>query len=180
VPAWLRGAASVQADGVVREVAIVTARAFRTIFRAYDKGIEAGSHAPGERIRFEAQNRPKSSARRTPLELADADLRHDFGRTIEPFLEGDPVTVTDSAGVVDMLGRRVAEGGLTVRRAESLIGASALLRRFGRAIYANDKNSERRLRALRKVGVAVDDELPAGSVVPVSDLLRELVTEFRA
>lgn len=169
-----------QADDVVRQVAVKTGRGHVTVFRAYDKGIESGSHGPGERIRFEAQNRARSGARRSPGELAVADLRHHFGRTIEPFLKGDPVTVTDRAGVTDALVQRVSAGELSMARAERLIGSAELLRRFGRAIYADDRKSWRRLDALRRAGVAVDDELPSGSVVPVSELLRQAVDEFSA
>lgn len=168
----------VQCDGAVREVSIRTGKSGRKVFRAYDKGIESGSHPAGQRIRFEAQNRPRPAKRRTPAELVGADLRHDFGRTIEPFLRGDSVTVTDPSGVVDVLASRVADGGISLARAERLAGAEMFLRRFGRGFYADDKKSERRLRALRQAGIAVDDELPPGARVPVSELLAELVREF--
>jgi hypothetical protein len=90
------------------------------------------------------------------------------------------VVVTNAAGVTEQLVRKVSAGELSIRRAEGLIGAAEVLRRFGRAIYADDRQSWRRLDALRKAGIAVDDELPAEAVVPVSELLREAIERFDA
>lgn len=166
-------------DGTVQSVAVLTERG-RVVFRAYDKGLESGTHAPGERIRFEAQNRPRPEARRTPGQLASSDLRRQFGRTIQPFLRGESLTVTHPTGVVDQIAAQLASGDLTAARAERLIGSAELLRRHGRAIYADDRTSWRRLDALRRAGVATDEELPPGATVPVSELLREAVEEFAA
>lgn len=172
--------ATTQADGVVRAVAVKTARGHRTVFRAYDKGLESSSHQAGERVRLEAQCRARSDQRMAPTELAAADLRRQFGRVIDPFLRGDPIVVTNAAGVTEQLVAKVAAGDLSIRRAEGLIGAAEVLRHFGRAIYADDRKSWRRLKALRDAGVAVDEELPPDAVIPVSELLRQAVEEFNA
>lgn len=165
-------------DGRVETVAVVTERGGRTIFRAYDKGVESGTAGPGERIRFEAQVRRPSANRQTAVETAAGDLRSAFGRTIEPFMEGTPVTVTSPSGVVDQVAEQLAAGNLSATKAENLIGAAELLRRYGRGIYGKDSRSARRLRELKKAGVAVDDELPEGATVPVSALLAAALEEW--
>ena len=158
-------------DGRVETVAVLTERGGRTIFRAYDKGVESSTAAPGERIRFEAQVRRLKAHRQGPNGTANGNLRSAFGRTIEPFMEGTPVTVTSPSAVVDQVAEQLACGDVSAARAERLIGSAELLRRYGRGIYGEGWRSERRLRDLRRAGVAVDDELPEGARVPVSAML---------
>lgn len=165
-------------QGRVETVSVLRGR--RKIFRAYDKGVEARTHAPGERVRFEAQVRRAKSARQGPNATATGDLRAAFGRTIEPFMEGAPVTVTSPSGVSDQLVSKVVAGELSIARAERLAGAADFLRRYGRAIYGEDWRSARRLKELREVGIAVDDELPEGATVPVSHLLSSALEAWTA
>lgn len=160
--------------GRVQSVAMVTERRAVPVFRAYDKGIESGSHAPGERVRFEAQRRLPSGRRTTPRQLARGDLRSAFARTLQPFVREAPMTVTHPASVVDELAGRVQRGELTVARAERLAGSIEFLRRYGRAIYET-RQGQRRLRALREAGIAVSDYLPEASVVPVGQVLSDVV-----
>jgi hypothetical protein len=178
VPPGYKSKVHSAADGTVQTVAIVTPRVGKTIFRAYDKGVESGSNGPGERIRFEAQVQRSKAARMGPNAVAGSDLAAAFGRTIEPFMKGDPMTVTSPSGVVDQVAEKLARGELTAARAERLVGAAELLRRYGRAIYDSDHQSARRMRALRDVGIAVDDELPADASIPVSDLLAGALAEW--
>lgn len=178
VPTGYKSKVHSAADGTVQTVAIVTGRRGKTVFRAYDKGIESGSHPAGHRIRFEAQVQRPKARRQTPEVLADSDLAAAFGRTIEPFMKGDPVTVTTPSGVVEHLAQKLADGELSAARAERLVGAAELLRRFGRGIYDSDDQSSRRLRALREAGIAVDQELPEGATVPVSDMLATALQEW--
>ena len=165
-------------DGRVETVAVVTSKRSRRVFRAYDKSVESGSGPPGSQVRFEAQVRRSSAQRRGPCATANSDLRVAFGRTIEPFMTGESVTVTSRAGVVNQLAAKVSAGELGIRRAEGLVGAAELLRRFGRGIYATDNQSARRLRALRAAGVAVDDDLPEGAVIPVGQLLESALDQW--
>lgn len=167
-----------EAGGVVREVGIHTARAFRKVARGYDKGVESGSHPAGERFRFEAQNRAKTALRRTPAELAGSDLRHEFGRMLSPFLKAERLVVAGTGGAVEELARQVAAGELTEARAERLAGSLAFMGRYGRGFYADDRKGRRRLQALREVGVSLSDELPAEARLPVGELLREMVAGF--
>lgn len=180
VPGGYKRKNFVAADGRVETTYVVTAKRGRALARAYDKGVESGSHAPGERVRLEAQNRPTKADRMTAEVLATSDLRRSFGRTVTPFLGAEEITVTDPTGLVDVLATKAATGELSMARAERLIGAQLLLQRFGRAIYGDDDKSSRRLRALREAGVLVDHDLPPSATVPVSRLLREMVEEFAA
>ncbi len=165
----------VEAAEGVETVYVITPKRARKIARAYDKGVESGSHSPGERVRFEAQLRPPTAQRHRPAVLARRDLRRDFGRTLAPFLTGSELTVTTTTGVVPQLVEQVIDGRLSVAKAERLAGSVELLRVYGRAIYGDDHKSARRLRALREAGVVLDDALPEGAQVPVSKLLRQMV-----
>lgn len=165
-------------DGRVETVSVVTPRRAARVFRAYDKSVESGSGPAGSRIRFEAQVVRRGKQRQTPHVVASGDLGGTFGRTIEPFLKGEAVTVTSAASVVDQLVGQVADGRMSIARAERLAGAAEFLRRFGRAVYESDHQSARRLRALRHAGIAVDDELPEGATIPVSELLTAAVAEW--
>jgi hypothetical protein len=180
VPAAYKAKIFQRSASAVESVTTVTARRGAVAFRAYDKGLESGTAAPGHRVRFEAQIRHKGASRREPVELARRDLRADFGRTLRSMLEAQDATVTGTSASVDVLVGKVAAGELTMARAERLIGSLEVLRRFGRAVYGDDLASWRRLAALREAGIAVDDQLPPDAVVPVGELLRRAVEEFAA
>jgi hypothetical protein len=150
-------------------------------FRAYDKGVESGSDAAGTRIRLEAQMRPDKMQRRSPEQLADADLRGDFGRALAPYLDaGGDVVAAGTDGAVSHLLQKVTSGDLTMARAERLAGSIAILGAYGRGVYDTDRAGRRRLAALRDAGVSLEDTLPREAVVPVGQLLREAVAEFSA
>ena len=88
--------------------------------------------------------------------------------------------VTHPAAVVDELVRQVAAGDLSIARAERLAGSIEILRRHGRAIYGDDRKSWRRLHALREAGIAATDHLPVDRVVPVGQLLADVVADWGA
>jgi hypothetical protein len=174
-------------EGQVTSVAYLTRRAHRVVFRAYDKGVELagrgieGAEPPGTRIRLEAQNRAKSADRQRPAVLAERDLRHDFGRTLAPVLDsGHDVSVRGTEAVVDELLSRAHRGELGMRTAARLIGDVEILRRYGRAGYADERLARDRIRALREAGVPLSEELPPERIVPVGELLRQAVEEFAA
>jgi hypothetical protein len=167
------------AEGV-ETVYVITPKRARKIARAYDKGVESGSHPAGERVRFEAQLRPPTAQRHRPAVLARRDLRRDFGRTLAPFLVGSEITVSTPDTAVRHLAGQMLEGKLRPARAERLVGSIGLLRAFGRAIYGDDATSARRLRQLREAGVVLDDALPDDAQVPVSKLLSEMVDAWSA
>lgn len=164
--------------GRVQSVALVQEKSGAPVCRIYDKGIESGSHPAGERIRFEGQNRARSG-HRLPLEfVAKADLSAIMAKRLGGFSESRDLAVAHPSAVVDVLAQRVAREELTIARAERLAGSIEFLRRYGRGIYTNDKQSARRLKALRDEGIAVTDHLEPDRVVPMSDLLRSVVEDF--
>lgn len=149
--------------------------------RIYDKGVESGSHAPGERLRYEVQRRPPKSQRMTPETLAVADLRAEFGRSISTYVQGShDVIAAGPDATVEHLAGQVARGELSIAKAERMVGTVALLREYGRTIYGDERKARRRLQGLREAGVALDDALPADRVVPVGQLLRDSMESFRA
>jgi hypothetical protein len=165
-------------DGTVESVAYVTARRGVVGFRAYDKGVESGSHPSGERVRFEAQNRARAGRRHSPETLSSIDLRSAFARSLTPVLQAArEVEVMHPETAVEKLAGRVARGDLSVARAENMLGSIALLQAFGRSFY-DARGGQRRLKALRDAGVALDRELPPGAVLTLDAELREAMERF--
>ena len=165
-------------DGTVNSVAYCTERRGVVAFRAYDKGVESGSDPRGERVRFEAQNKRRSGQRRSPEVVARGDLQADFARTIAPVLQAaTEVKVMSPSTAVEQLGQMVARDELTPARAERIAGSIAFLHTFGRGFY-DQRQSQRRLKALRDVGIAVDDEMPAGALLTIDQELRALAEGF--
>jgi hypothetical protein len=149
--------------------------------RLYDKGVESGSHPPGHRLRYEAQRRPPKSQRMRPDVLAGLDLRGEFGRSINTYVEGhETVIAAGPNATVEHLAGQIARGELSIAKAERMVGTVALLREYGRSIYGDERKARRRLQGLREAGVALDDELPSDRVVPVGQLLSDAVERFRA
>ena len=176
------------ADGQPQTVYRRTPKRGVVLDRIYDKGVESGSHAAGLRLRIENQQRPAKSKRVRPDVLSTSDLKGVFGRTMNPYLLSSEVLVAGPDGAVAELAARAIRGELTHAKAERLIGSVALLKHGGRAVYDRDgdahkvgeRRSNRRLKALRDAGVVLSDELPAESVVPVSQLLRDAIERFSA
>jgi hypothetical protein len=167
-------------DGHPQTVYVRQAKSFVVTERAYDKGVESGSHAPGERIRYEAQRRPVKTDRMTAWKFATADLAPEYGRSINSYMEGsENVIAAGPDATVAHLATAAAKGDISLAKAERMIGTVALLREYGRAVYPDVQQQQRRLRGLRDVGVALDQALPADRVVPVGQLLRESVEAFR-
>jgi hypothetical protein len=168
-------------DGQPQTVYVRQAKSFVVTERAYDKGVESGSHPPGRRIRYEAQRRPVKSGRMTPQTVASADLRSEFGRSLRPYVNGnESLVAAGPSATVELLMGQVARGELSMTRAERMIGSVEVLRRFGRAVYPDVQQQQRRLRSLRDAGVSLEEELPAAAVVPVGRLLADAVESFRA
>lgn len=176
------------ADGQVQTVNVVTEKRGVIRSRAYDKGRESGSDAPGLRIRIESQNRPPKSMRYSPIVFSDLDLAPTYGRTMSHYLDVDEVVSAGVDGATAHLVAQATSGEISIARAERLAGSIAILKYAGRGAYndpdrsvkANNQHSSRRLKALRDAGITLDDALPADAVVPVSQLLRDAVESFRA
>jgi hypothetical protein len=176
------------AAGLLMTVYHRTERAGVVKLRAYDKGRESGSDPPGRRVRIERQNRPPKSARFSPDVFAKLDLRGTFASTMSHYLKAEKVVAAGVDGAVSQLVAKAVRGEISPAKAERLAGSIAFLRYGGRAVYdrpgdarkTNLKRSSARLAKLRQAGIALEDELPAESVVPVSELVRQAVEEFRA
>jgi hypothetical protein len=168
-------------DGQPQTVYVRQAGSAVVTERLYDKGVESKSHAPGERLRYEAQRRPPKSLRMRPDTLASVDLGAEYGRSISAYVKGsEDVIAAGPEATVEHLASQVARGELSVAKAERMIGTVALLRQYGRAIYPEVRQQQRRLRGLRDAGVALDTELPPERIVPVGQLLRDSMESFRA
>jgi hypothetical protein len=167
-------------DGQPQTVYIRQARSGVVTERVYDKGVESGSHAPGQRIRLEAQRRPARGDRLRPGHLAKKDLTAEFGRSFLPYLGAENVTAAGADAATAHLAGMAARDEISMTRAENMIGSVALLRAFGRSVYPDVQQQQRRLRALREAGIALDEQLPPSATVPVGQLLRDAVESFSA
>jgi hypothetical protein len=183
-----RATNEVAVDGSVMTHYARTAKRGVVHARIYDKGRESGSDPPGLRVRIESQNRPPKAKRYSPEVLASLDLTAMFGRTMQPYLHTEELTVAGPDGAVADIAALAVRGDITHARAEKLLGSIVLLKHGGRAVYdrgvssrvENNKRSSRRLKALRDAGVTLSDELPSEAVVPVSALLRDAISRFEA
>ncbi len=177
-PARMRLTHERGADGQVQTVYVRTARAGVVQQRFYDKGVESGSHPPGERIRAESQVRPVKSKRMSPGAIGRSDLRSQFIRRMEPYVkQSADIIAAGPEAAVEQLAGRAAREEITMARAERMTGSLIFLERYGRSIYGTQQG-QRRLRDLRDAGIALEHELPPDRVVPVGQLLREMVEEF--
>lgn len=168
-------------DGQPQTIYVRQARSGVVTERLYDKGVESGSHGPGERLRYEAQRRPPKSKRHTPDVLAALDLAPEYGRSIQSYVEGnDNVIAAGPDATVHHLAGAASRGEISIAKAERMVGTLALLREYGRAIYGDERKARRRLQGLREAGVALDTELPPHRTVPVGQLLRDSMESFRA
>jgi hypothetical protein len=148
--------------------------------RIYDKGRESGSHPPGHRIRVEAQRRPAKSKRRRSAIVGRMDLASDFGRTLSPYVGAERLIASGTNGATSHLVQQAVNGELSIAKAERMIGTLALLHDYGRAVYPDVRQQQRRLQELRAAGIVLADELPADRVVPVTQLLGQMVDSFTA
>lgn len=166
--------------GTVETVYFRQAKSNVVTERIYDKGVESGSHGRGQRIRIEAQRRPEKAKRYAPDVFAHlVDLGAEFGRSIIPQLAAEELVSAGTDAVNERLLQRAMSGGLTLAKAERLMGSAWVLSNYGRAAYADVQQQQRRLRELRsECGAVLDTVLPADRVVPVSQLLREAVAAF--
>lgn len=179
-PPRMRCTHEIGGDGKLQTAYVRTAKRGEVRQRFYDKGVESGSHAPGERIRLESQLRPAKRERKTPHVLAAEDLTTHFARGMVSYMRsGEGLVVAGSSATVQQLAGQVARGDLSAVKAERLIGSMTLLREYGRSIYG-ERQGQRRVADLRGAGVILDAELPPQATVPLGQLLREAVETFAA
>lgn len=149
------------------------------VMRAYDKGVESGTAAPGERIRIERQRRWRKT-RELPIDVvASADFRSEFvGREFEALISGstNPVHWTGDVGLaIEELRDRVRARELKAYQAERLAGYLLMqgegLKRTVR--YAREAE-------LRKLGLAVrfaDEYAEVFDIVPYLQVAADAFAE---
>jgi hypothetical protein len=146
--------------------------------RAYDKGVESGTHAPGERIRLELQHRPPKSRRRTPVNVANGDLSALYVDGLKGWTNERPTLRGEPEHVMAVLLDRVARGDMSQRKAESLVGQMVALRVAGQG-ELSDQSYRYRLRELQAAGIVLDAP-KVEREVPVARHLSELRNRFAA
>jgi hypothetical protein len=147
--------------------------------RAYDKRVERGSHAPGERLRVEHQIRFVGAKQPSPHEWAHADLGRTWQGPLKAWEAADDVVVADLNGMQRVILEAVNEGKLSAFTAERLLGTLLLRGRgMGKEWWSAQGKPHlwgRRSRELRDLGLILDEdglgrededaELPLGTVL---------------
>ena len=150
--------------------------------RIYDKGVESGSHSPGERIRIEHQHRWVGSKRPDPASVASSDLGKLWQGPLRVWEGCDEVVVADLSASEKVLMQRVAEKRLTAFAAERLTGTLRQRGRgHGREYWAANGQPyiyARRTRELREAGIVLDEDGMGGDTreehLPLGKVLRAL------
>lgn len=136
--------------------------------RLYDKGLEAGTHERGERVRFERQMRARKSREQTVDVVAAEQVEGRLIELLAPFADAGTVVVSPTAiAAVQVLQHRVSRGEMAWTQAARLTwfvmaGADARSLMSERAYY-------RAAGELRRAGVTVGQlgvdavEVPLGA-----------------
>jgi hypothetical protein len=152
--------------------------------RAYDKGVESETAAPGERIRLERQIRYTKGQRPTVTQWLGHDLGELYARPLTRWLDGG-VAAGTPADLVRLLtdalelwpnywasGSSWASRTGTVRRpmwsarkVERMVGTLRIVDQFGAAWSGwSPKQRQRRMREVRELGVLVTEAAPVVDV----------------
>ncbi len=186
---FMRTLASLDVPGLKRDVWMRGTRVetvyYRTLqagavrLRAYDKGVEAKTDAPGVRIRLERQVRYAKRQQQTPATVAGSDLAKLYKGRLAAWTNatGD-IVATNLTGAQNAVLSRLSNGAITERRAERLLGTLVLLERFGDGWWDKPHTRQRRVRELRDLGVALDLERLEAEPVPVGELIKRLSASF--
>lgn len=146
----------------------------KTIYlRAYDKGVESGTHDAGLRIRVERQKRYRKEREPFALDVTLGDLRKAYiGREFAKLCDLETAVVAD---LPEALGA-VCERATTIEQAERLAGFLTVGMWFDypeRTIY-------RRRAELRELGIYVDPTQRERLEVPVGQYLETLAAAWAA
>lgn len=141
--------------------------------RAYDKGVESKSAAPGHRIRVERQKRFRKTREVTVEEFQLLDLRKVFvGREFQKLAELPSATVVD---LPDAISEVLRADDLSPQAMERLIGFLVA----GRHIPYRDRTSPwRRSAELRRLGIFVDPSMAGRLEVPLGRYLHALASAW--
>lgn len=156
-------------ETAMRCVYLRSASGKRVEARVYDKGHQTGTEDPGKWLRAEWQFRENGQARPSIDEFASTISE----RTPFASYFGDADQVVFGAGAAQIaIGEALDRGDVTVREAERLLGAAALLAVRPRA-YAKSTATLRR-RALSRTGVS-EGSLSLPVAISVGDVTRVIV-----
>jgi hypothetical protein len=157
--------------GAIETVTWLGARGI--LARAYDKGVESGSHARGERTRLEGQYRWGVESRRDPAELTATYLRDKFvGRFAPLWKASKGIKVVGRMALVNEIRDQVEAGDLTVSQAEQVLGSQLLM--AGGTRYPH-KTRQRRRRLVRETGLMLADGVLEEVEVDLHDVLGEIL-----
>jgi hypothetical protein len=144
------------------------------VARAYDKGVESGTNARGERTRLEAQYRWAQESRRAVDELTSSYVRDKFVARFHPLWRASKgIKVVGAVGIVDELKSRVERGELTTVQAEQAL-AFQLLGSAGDGLYT--ARTRRRRRALvQETGLVLHNGAMEEVEVDLHEVLEEVL-----
>ncbi|MGH8301722.1 MAG: hypothetical protein ACRET5_09690 [Steroidobacteraceae bacterium] len=189
--AFLRAVASLDVPGTKRD-AWITGTRVETVYlrtprrgevrlRIYDKGVETGDDEPGRRVRIERQLRFHGRQQPPADSLQGADLARLYHGRLAVWANATrDVVVTDLMGAQRTVVERIAEGSITPRVAERVLGTLAILDHFGPSWWEKPHTAQRRLRELRELGVVLDLDRDPGEPLPVGRLITALRDSFVA
>jgi hypothetical protein len=155
--------------------------------RAYDKGIECGSHGRGERVRLERQLRFAGSKRPSVQQLVARDLAGEYVKPVRSWLREGVRAVTASEALEGLVDAATlwprhwtghhCETFWTARKIERLYGTLGVIKVYGKqAPCWSPWVQAARMRELRDLGLLLVDE-PV--TVDVDALLEQLCDGWR-
>lgn len=160
----------------IETVAFRAVRGRAVLMRAYDKGVEAGTAAPGEIIRFERQRRFRKRREPAVDQAATFNLDDVFvGRELRSLVDTSAEVVCDRWGAIDRLNELAHCEVISSSKADLLAG---FLARPSTGYKASTLYS--RWADLRRLGIIVDPLARDRAAVPVARYLREMVDQLAA
>ncbi len=188
---FLRALANLDIPGSKRDIWMKDARV-ETIYyrtpkrgqvrlRCYDKGVEAGTHEPGARVRLERQVRYAKAQQQTPEAIQASNLEQLYQGRLAAWTDATTdVVATDLLGAQQAVLERLAADLISARVAERLVGTLVLVEHFGFEWWEKRHTAQRRKRELRELGIVLDLERKEAEPVPVGQLLTDLRSAFAA
>ncbi len=158
-------------SGSVETVYVRGYSGVKILGRWYDKGLESGLAARGERVRAEDQRRYPRGHRRGVHELEASYVRSKFQQRFYPLWQATKgVTVAGALVLADRLAELVEEGDVSPRQAEQLAGYIVMQKR---GVRQKRSTTYSRRKQLRELGLVVAD----GALEEVEVDLHEVLEE---
>jgi hypothetical protein len=188
---FLRAMATLEVPGTKRAIWVDNQRVETVYFRTPKRGIvnariygkneETGLGPPGGLVRLERQVRYPKAKQQRPESISGSDLEALYRGRFTALSQGrEAVIATGLDGAQSAVLDRVADGALTARKAERILGTLTLLEHFGQDWWEKGYTARRRVRELQELGIVLDLERKEREPVPVGELLRLLIGSFAA